>query len=46
VPQRIPARHRGVALSRSEREQIGPIQIAVIGCDDLKLEGDVLPGHP
>ena len=43
MPKKIPALHRGVALSRSERKQIGPIQIAVIGFDDLKFEGDILP---
>ncbi len=43
MPKKIPALHRGVALSRSERKQIGPIQIAVIGFDDLNFEGDILP---
>ena len=43
MPKKIPALHRGVALSRSERKQIGPIQIAVIGFDDMNFEGDILP---
>jgi uncharacterized membrane protein len=43
VPKKIPALHRGVALSRSERKQVGPIQIVVLGFDDLTFEGDILP---
>ena len=43
VPKKIPALHRGVALSRSERKQVGPIQIVVLAFDDLKFEGDILP---
>jgi hypothetical protein len=43
VPKKIPALHRGVALSRSERKQIGPIQIVVLGFEDLTFEGDILP---
>lgn len=43
VPKKIPALHRGVALSRSERKQVGPIQIIVLGFDDLKFENDILP---
>ncbi|MGO9882149.1 MAG: hypothetical protein ACLPV4_03940 [Solirubrobacteraceae bacterium] len=42
MPKKIPALHRGVALSRSERKQVGPIQIVVLGFDDLKFEGDFL----
>jgi hypothetical protein len=43
MPKKIPALHRGVALSRSERKRVGPIQIVVLGFDDLKFEGDILP---
>jgi hypothetical protein len=43
VPKKIPALHRGVALSRSERKRVGPIQIVVLGFEDLKFEGDILP---
>ena len=43
MPKKIPALHRGVALSRSERKQVGPIQIVVLGFEDLKFEGDILP---
>jgi hypothetical protein len=43
VPKKIPALHRGVALSRSERKEIGPIQIVVLGFDDLNFEGEILP---
>jgi Family of unknown function (DUF6325) len=43
VPKKIPALHRGVALSRSERKKVGPIQIVVLGFDDLTFEGDILP---
>jgi hypothetical protein len=43
VPKKIPALHRGVALSRSERRRVGPIQILVLGFEDLKFEGDILP---
>jgi hypothetical protein len=42
VPKKFPALHRGVALSRSERKQVGPIQIVVLGFDDLKFEGIIL----
>ena len=43
MPKKVPALHRGVALSRSERKQVGPIQIVVLGFEDLSLEGDILP---
>ena len=43
MPKKLPALHRGVALSRSERKQVGPIQIVVLGFEDLKFEGDILP---
>jgi uncharacterized membrane protein len=43
VPKKIPALHRGVALSRSERKRVGPIQIVVVGFEDVKFEGDILP---
>ncbi len=43
MPKKVPALHRGVALSRSERKQIGPIQIVVLGFEDLTFEGDILP---
>jgi hypothetical protein len=43
MPKKIPALHRGVALSRSERKRVGPIQIVVLGFEDLKFEGDILP---
>ena len=43
MPKKIPALHRGVALSRSERKRVGPIQIVVLGFEDLRFEGDILP---
>jgi hypothetical protein len=43
VPKKIPVLHRGVALSRSERKQVGPVQIVVLGFEDLTFEGDILP---
>jgi hypothetical protein len=43
VPKKIPVLHRGVALSRSERRRVGPIQIVVVGFDDVGFEGDILP---
>lgn len=43
MPKKIPALHRGVALSRSERKRVGPIQIVVLAFDDLTFEGNILP---
>ena len=43
MPKKVPALHRGVALSRSERKQVGPIQIVVLGFEDPSFEGDILP---
>jgi hypothetical protein len=43
VPKRIPVLHRGVALSRSERAQVGPVQIVALGFEDLEFRGDILP---
>jgi hypothetical protein len=43
VPKKIPALHRGVALSRSERKQVGPVQVVVLGFEDLEFQGDILP---
>ena len=43
VPKKIPALHRGVALSRSKRKQIGAIQILVLGFEDLTFVGDIVP---
>ena len=43
MPKKFPSLHRGVALSRSERKQIGPIQIVVVGFEGARFEADVLP---
>lgn len=43
VPKKVPVLHRGVALSRSERKQVGPIQIVVLGFEALEFQGDILP---
>lgn len=43
VPKKFPSLYRGVALSRSERKQIGPIQIVVVGFEGARFEADVLP---
>ena len=43
VPKKIPVLHRGVALSRSERKQVGPVQIVVLGFEDLEFQGNILP---
>jgi hypothetical protein len=43
VAKKIPVLHRGVALSGSERKQVGPVQIVVLGFGDLEFEGDILP---
>lgn len=34
---------RGVALTKSERQEFGPVQIVVVGFDDLNFQGDILP---
>jgi hypothetical protein len=43
MPKKIPALHHGVALSRSERKQVGPVQIVVLGFEDLEFQGGILP---
>lgn len=43
MPKKIRALRRGTALTRSERKQVGPVQIIVLGFDDLKFQGDILP---
>ena len=43
MPKKFPSLYRGVALSRSERKQIGPIQIVVVGFEGARFEPDVLP---
>jgi hypothetical protein len=30
-------------LTRAERKEFGPVQIVVVGFDDLKFQGDILP---
>jgi hypothetical protein len=42
MPKKLRALHRGTALTRSERKELGPIQIVVIRFDDLKLENKIL----
>ena len=34
---------RGTALTRAERKELGPVQIIVLGFDDLNLEDSILP---
>lgn len=34
---------RGVALTKSERQEFGPVQIVVIGFNNLNFKGDVTP---
>jgi hypothetical protein len=43
MPSKMPALRRGSALARAEKKEFGPVQIVVVGFDDLKFEGDILP---
>ncbi len=43
MPSKMRALKRGTALTRSERKQVGPVQIVVVGFDDLQFQGDILP---
>ncbi len=41
MPNKIRALKRGGALSRSEKKESGPLQIVVVGFDDLKFETEI-----
>lgn len=43
MPPKMRALRRGSALTRAERKEFGPVQIVVVGFDDLKFQGDILP---
>jgi uncharacterized membrane protein len=43
MPKKMPALHRGVALTRSERKKVGPIQIVVVGFENLTFEDELVP---
>ena len=43
MPPKMPALRRSSALTRAERKEFGPVQIGVVGFDDLKFQGDILP---
>ena len=43
MPRKTRALRRGTALSRSEKKQVGPVQIVVLGFEDLTFQGDILP---
>jgi hypothetical protein len=43
MPSKMRALRRGSALTRAERKEFGPVQIMVVGFDDLKFQGDILP---
>jgi hypothetical protein len=43
MPSKMRALRRGTALTRSEKKQLGPVQIVVLGFDDLTFQGDILP---
>jgi hypothetical protein len=42
MPSKVRALRRGGALSRSEKKETGPLQIVVVGFDELKFEGDII----
>jgi uncharacterized membrane protein len=42
MPSKLRALRRGTALTRSERQELGPIQVVVLGFGDLKFEDQVL----
>ena len=37
MPSKMRALRRGTALTRSEKKQIGPVQIVVLGFDNLQF---------
>jgi uncharacterized membrane protein len=37
------ALRRGTALTRTERKEFGPVQVIVLGFDNINLEDDILP---
>jgi hypothetical protein len=43
MPPKMRALRRGSALTRSERKEFGPVQIVVVGFDDLKFQTDIIP---
>jgi hypothetical protein len=42
MPRKFRSLRRGTALNRSERKEFGPIQIMVIGLNDLSVQGDIV----
>ena len=42
MPGKVRALRRGGALSRSEKKETGPLQIVVVGFDELKFQGDII----
>jgi hypothetical protein len=43
MPSRLRALRRGTALTRAEKKEFGPVQIVVVGFDDLSFQGDIFP---
>jgi len=43
MPKKMRALRRGTALTRSERKQLGPVQILVLAFDELRFNNDILP---
>ena len=43
MPPKMRALRRGSALTRAKKKEFGPVQIVVVGFDDLKFQGDILP---
>jgi len=41
MPSKVRALRRGGALTRSERKETGPLQIVVVGFEDLKFESEI-----
>jgi hypothetical protein len=42
MPSKLQALRRGTALTRAERKELGPVQIVVLGFDDLKFEDEIV----
>jgi hypothetical protein len=42
MPSKVRALRRGGALSRSEKKETGPVQIVVVGFDNVKFESDIV----
>lgn len=43
MPSKMRALRRGTALTRSERKQVGPVQVLVLAFDEVRFNHDIFP---